>query len=152
MTPGLAGPPFPQKAKKGSVVAVASLSKPSVPMIVGSCEIDISSLGEVQGVKGHAVRGVHWSGDELWSWSANGQTGGPPPDEIRGCMDGPQKQDAAAKAMEDLDLEDDDEQGGVALDPEAPARLTDTSHEDDLPMPNKTETAETSLAVKGMLL
>ena len=152
MTPGLAGPPFPQKAKKGSVVAVAGLSKPSVPIVVGNCEIDISSLENVQGVKGHAVRGVHWSGDELWSWSANGQPGIPPPDEISGWMDEAQNQDAAAKAMEDLDLEDNDEQGGVALHPDASAQPPETLHEGDLPMPNKTETAETSLAVKGMLL
>ncbi|KKY28727.1 putative translation machinery-associated protein [Diplodia seriata] len=42
MTPGLQnGPPFPQKAKKGAVVAVASLENPTVPVAVGVCEIDV---------------------------------------------------------------------------------------------------------------
>ena len=50
MTPGLAGgPPFPERAKKGTVVAVASTERPSVPMMVGWCEIDVSALGKVQG-------------------------------------------------------------------------------------------------------
>ena len=75
MTPGLAGPPFPRGAAKGSVVAVASLEKPSVPMVVGVCEIDISALITARGEKGRAVRGMHWAGDELWSFSVGGQPG-----------------------------------------------------------------------------
>ncbi|EOD52216.1 putative rna binding protein ligatin protein [Neofusicoccum parvum UCRNP2] len=56
MTPGLQnGPPFPQKAKKGAVVAVASLESPTVPVTVGVCEIDVSALQQVQGARGHAL-------------------------------------------------------------------------------------------------
>jgi translation initiation factor 2D len=88
MTPGLArGPPFPPKATKGSVVAVAGLERPSVPVVVGTCEIDVSGLQSVQGVKGHAVRGLHWCGDEIWSWSSSGQKGREPPEALEGWDD-----------------------------------------------------------------
>ena len=70
MTPGLAGgPPFPKEATKNAVAAVASIENPSVPKVVGICEIDIGSLSQVQGAKGHALRSEHWEGDELWAWS-----------------------------------------------------------------------------------
>lgn len=85
MTPGLANePPFPEKAKQGAVVAVASLDRNTVPLFVGICEIDVSALGEVQGTKGHAVRGLHWVGDELWSWSSSSRPGRPAPDYLQG--------------------------------------------------------------------
>ena len=86
MTPGLArGPPFPEGATKNSVVAVASLDRPSVPLFVGICEIDISGLEKVQGAKGHAVKGVHWAGDEIWAWSESGTAGGrEAPQELEG--------------------------------------------------------------------
>lgn len=85
MTPGLAnGPPFPAGAVKGAVVAVASLEKPTVPLFVGVCEIDVARLGEVQGQKGHAVRGVHWSGDELWAWSSSAKPGQLAPEALDG--------------------------------------------------------------------
>ncbi|RMD41717.1 hypothetical protein DV735_g3421, partial [Chaetothyriales sp. CBS 134920] len=71
MTPGLfGGPPWPKGAQQGAVVAVAGLGRPSVPVSVGVCKIDISSLGSVQGLKGAAVEGITWYGDELWKWSA----------------------------------------------------------------------------------
>ena len=47
MTSGLAGPPFPSGEVKGALVAVASLEKPSVPMVVGICGIDVAALQEV---------------------------------------------------------------------------------------------------------
>lgn len=82
MTPGLArGPPFPSKAKKGAVVAIAAYERPSVPVVVGVCEIDVSALTEVRGVKGHAVRGMHWDSDEIWNWSSTGRAGGTAPPE-----------------------------------------------------------------------
>ena len=85
MTPGLVhGPPFPDRAVKGAVVAVASLDNPTVPVFVGVCEIDISALGEVQGTKGHAVRGLHWEGDDLWSWSSSSRPGQPSPEYLAG--------------------------------------------------------------------
>ena len=85
MTPGLArGPPFPSGATKNSIVAIASLERPSVPRVVGSCEIDVSSLQQVQGAKGHAVLGHHWDGDEIWGWSQSGKSGTDAPEAIRG--------------------------------------------------------------------
>ncbi|KAL3481883.1 hypothetical protein BJX99DRAFT_110280 [Aspergillus californicus] len=85
MTPGLAdGPPFPERAVKGAVVAVAGLDKETVPLFVGICEIDVSALGEVQGTKGHAVRGIQWEGDELWAWSPSSRPGVPAPEYIEG--------------------------------------------------------------------
>ncbi|KAJ9213351.1 hypothetical protein DTO166G4_4977 [Paecilomyces variotii] len=123
MTPGLAnGPPFPERAVKGAVVAVSSLDKPTVPQFVGLCEIDVSSLGEVQGAKGHAVRGLHWEGDELWSWSSSSRPGKPGPEFLEGW-------DEEVNDIEDgvaeLALEEEkgdkqvEEDGGVSLS-EAP--------------------------------
>jgi translation initiation factor 2D len=83
MTPGLANePPFPKRATKGAVVTVASLDRHTVPLFVGICEIDVSALGEVQGTKGHAVRGLHWEGDELWAWSSSSRPGQPAPEYL----------------------------------------------------------------------
>ncbi len=84
MIPGLAGPPFPSKAIKGSIVAVASLENHTVPVVVGTCAIDVSSLQKTQGVKGHAVETVHWAGDELWDWSTTGKPGIVIPEELEG--------------------------------------------------------------------
>ncbi|RLL96489.1 hypothetical protein CFD26_106100 [Aspergillus turcosus] len=85
MTPGLADePPFPERAVKGAVVAVAGLDRHTVPLFVGVCEIDIAGLKEVQGTKGHAVRGVHWEGDELWAWSSSSRPGQPAPEYLAG--------------------------------------------------------------------
>lgn len=85
MTPGLANdPPFDPRAVKGSAVAVASINSHTVPLFVGICEIDVSALGEVQGTKGHAIRGLHWQGDELWAWSSSSRPGRPAPDYLGG--------------------------------------------------------------------
>lgn len=100
MTPGLArGPPFPSGATKNSIVAVASLERPSVPRVVGVCEIDVSSLQQVQGARGHAVRGHHWDGDEIWGWSQSGKPGSDAPEVIEG-WDPP---DAMNKLSDKLD-------------------------------------------------
>ncbi|MCJ1479689.1 hypothetical protein MMC13_008375 [Lambiella insularis] len=83
MIPGLArGPPFPPRAKLDSIVAVASLENPSIPVVVGVCEIDVSAISQVQGAKGHAVRTIHWEGDEIWIWSHGGHTGRASPNRI----------------------------------------------------------------------
>lgn len=116
MTPGLAaGPPFPKKARKDVVVGIASTERPTVPMAVGTCEIDVCSLDKVQGIKGHAVENLHWSGDELWSFSLKSIPGQNPPGEIEGW----------AKVLEERGLvestgtlkleEDHDENGGVSV-------------------------------------
>ena len=125
MIPGLArGPPFPAKAVKNATVAVASLEKPSVPMVVGTCEIDVKALSQVQGVKGRAVSSIHWDGDEIWAWSQSGKLGGSAPEHIEGWDD---RGDVGAlsQAIRDMHLEDSDierEDGGVALnvDPDHP--------------------------------
>ncbi|MCJ1386056.1 hypothetical protein MMC17_009181 [Xylographa soralifera] len=99
MTPGLAnGPPFPSKANKGSTVAVASLELPTVPMVVGICEIDVCTLSSVQGAKGHAVRSLHWCGDEIWGWSHGGKPGGSVPSIIDGWNIA---EDSSSRALDD---------------------------------------------------
>ena len=108
MTPGLANdPPFPERAKKGAVVAVASLDRQTVPLFVGLCEIDISALGEVQGTKGHAVRGLHWEGDELWAWSSSPRPGRPAPEYIEGWDD--EANDEMEGGVAALNLEEKEE-------------------------------------------
>lgn len=88
MTPGIANnPPFPERAVKSAVIAVAGLDRHTVPLFVGVCEIDIAGLEEVQGTKGHAVRGVHWEGDELWTWSSSCRPGQPAPEYLEGWDD-----------------------------------------------------------------
>ena len=109
MTPGLAnGPPFPAKARKGAVVAIASLDSPSVPVAVGVCEIDVSSLQKVQGAKGVAVQTLQWSGDELWAWSPAGKPGVDAPGNIDAWMhDGTDEVEDVAQDMERVNLRDE---------------------------------------------
>ena len=129
MTPGLAGPPFPSRATKGAVVAVASLEKPTVPMVVGVCEIDISSLQKTQGAKGHAVKGQHWAGDEIWAWSQTGKSGGDAPEAIEGWDANEEGIDAGANNLS-IDDSEDDSPGGVSI-----ARTDDQKKESELQNP-----------------
>jgi translation initiation factor 2D len=128
MTPGLAaGPPFPSRATKGAVVAIASTDRPSVPMAIGVCGIDVSALQKVQGAKGHAVESMHWVGDELWSFSTSGKSGQQPPEEL------PKWSQILATSelanhTESLDLHDANEDGGVTLQHKTSA----AAHEVDL--------------------
>lgn len=120
MTPGLAnGPPFPSGAVKGAAVAVASLDNPTVPVFVGVCEIDVSALGEVQGTKGHAVRGLHWEGDELWSWSSSSRPGQPAPEYLEGWDE--EKFKDVEEGIGELSVKEDqvEAQQAAALDEEA---------------------------------
>ena len=118
MTPGLfGGPPWPEKAKQGAIVAVASLERDTVPVWIGSCKIDVSALGRVQGMKGVAVEGIHWRGDELWNWSQTGSGGRAPPLAIEGWRS---VDSALANDIDGVDLDDEDEDaaqedGGVSL-------------------------------------
>ncbi|EXJ93506.1 hypothetical protein A1O1_01898 [Capronia coronata CBS 617.96] len=123
MTPGLVGgPPWPEKAKPGAVVAVAGLEHPSVPVWVGVCKIDVSSLGRVQGAKGAALEGVHWERDEIWNWSQTGSGGRAAPERIEGWE---LEMASIGDGVGQLDLDDDDEdgqeEGGVALESSATA-------------------------------
>ena len=121
MIPGLAGgPPWPGRAKQGTVVAVAGMTNATVPACVGTCKLDISTLGDVRGQKGAAVEGIHWEGDELWNWSQTGIGGRPSPEGIQGWEAHlPGAGSTAAKDMASLALDDEDdeadEEGGVAL-------------------------------------
>jgi translation initiation factor 2D len=115
MTPGLQrGPPFPKNATKGAIVAIASLEAPTVPMAVGTCVIDVSSLGSTQGMKGHAVETFHWAGDELWSWSTGNKPGRDPPALIEAWDE--QEDDDASLAERTAAVDLDDNDGGVSLD------------------------------------
>jgi translation initiation factor 2D len=116
MTPGLQrGPPFPKKATKGAIVAIASLENPTVPMAVGTCEIDVSALEKVQGAKGHAVQTFHWAGDEIWSWSSAAKPGRDPPEFIEGWDEEQSKEATLTTQTAAIDITDD-QPGGVALD------------------------------------
>lgn len=107
MTPGLANePPFPERAVKGAVVAVASVDRHTVPLFVGVCEIDVSALGDVQGTKGHAVRGLHWEGDELWAWSSASLPGRPAPEYLEGWDE--DETEGVEEQMGELRIEDDE--------------------------------------------
>ncbi|KAB8339265.1 hypothetical protein FH972_022198 [Carpinus fangiana] len=108
------GPPFPEKAKQGAIVAVASLDSPSVPLVVGKCVIDVSGLTKAQGAKGQAVETFHWSGDHIWDWSTSGKHGITPPSDIKGW--GSNAMTGLADKVESLELEDQAEaEGGVSL-------------------------------------
>ncbi|KAF1926753.1 uncharacterized protein M421DRAFT_66886 [Didymella exigua CBS 183.55] len=114
MTPGIQrGPPFPKKATKGAVVAIASLEAPTVPMSVGTCLIDISSLGSTQGTKGHAVETFHWAGDELWAWSTSSNPGRDPPALIEAWDEQVEGDASLAGRTAAIDIGDKD--GGVPL-------------------------------------
>ncbi|KNG45674.1 eukaryotic translation initiation factor sui1 family protein [Stemphylium lycopersici] len=117
MTPGLQrGPPFPQKATKGAIVAIASLEAPTVPMAVGECVIDVSALGRVQGTRGSAVSMFHWAGDELWAWSSTAKPGRDPPDLLDAWADEQDEDARLAERTGAIHLDDDNGDGGVALD------------------------------------
>ena len=153
MTPGLAGPPFPPRAKKGAIVAIASTESPSVPVAVGVCEIDVSALQQVQGSKGHAVRTTHWAGDELWSWSAGGKPGGAAPESIPGWT--LTEEDDIAQRVNDMDIEDEEQEGGVSID----QTTADVSHKngtaaagsEDVDFVEDVELEDKELSVKGEL-
>ncbi|EFQ98765.1 translation machinery-associated protein 64 [Nannizzia gypsea CBS 118893] len=141
MTPGLTnGPPFPKGAVKGSVVAVSSLDKPSVPTFVGVCEIDVAGLTQVQGAKGHAVRGIQWEGDELWGWGSAGKPGQPSPDHLDGWIG---ETEEAEEKLQELELGDDEDlyggmDGGVPINEaqeEQQAEEGEEEEQEELPPP-----------------
>ncbi|KAJ5291330.1 hypothetical protein N7478_000581 [Penicillium angulare] len=134
MTPGLANdPPFPERAVKDAVVAVASLDSHTVPLFVGICEIDVSALGEVQGTKGHAVRGLHWEGDELWAWSSSPKPPRPTPEYIQGWDD----------EIEELEAEEvEGGVGGLSLDENEEAPAGDAADDAEGPLEKEPTTKE----------
>lgn len=138
MTPGLQnGPPFPAKAKKGAIVAVASLENPSVPVTVGRCEIDVSALGSTQGTRGHAVQTMHWAGDEIWSYSTSNKPGQSPPDHLDGWLPEDVNEDDIAGQTASLTLADEGE-GGVAVGGDAAGQeVEEEEQEEVIPMTTK---------------
>ncbi|KAJ4258220.1 hypothetical protein NW762_008368 [Fusarium torreyae] len=88
MVPGLVKPrgtSWDSRAGTGAIVAVAGLENDTVPVWVGSCQIDIRSLpDDVRGQKGAAIKALHWAGDECWSWKALGSGGIEPPSSLEG--------------------------------------------------------------------
>ncbi|KAF3491927.1 uncharacterized protein GIQ15_01444 [Arthroderma uncinatum] len=142
MTPGLTnGPPFPTGAVQGAIVAVSSLEKPSVPTFVGVCEIDVASLTQVQGAKGHAVRGIQWEGDELWSWGSAGRPGEPSPDHLDGWIGGAEN---VEENLQDLELGDEEEDMDGGVDGGVPVNETQEEQgaedeDDQLPPPTTKE-------------
>ena len=156
MTPGLArGPPFPPKARKNAIVAIASVENPSVPRVVGECDIDVASLERVQGAKGHAVRGHHWDGDEIWAWSHGGKSGASPPDQIEG-WDVSGNARKSTHGVDDLSMDDQEDEGGVLLDSKADETPQGNSPnqyldgEDALPY-DEVATEEKEMTTKGRL-
>ncbi|RPB02651.1 hypothetical protein L873DRAFT_1826672 [Choiromyces venosus 120613-1] len=91
MIPGLVGP-FPEEAKVGRIVGIASVERPGVPVAVGVCEVDVCALERVAGEKGKAVRVLHWVGDEIWKLGGGGvipeRLGGDDDDELEDLEDG----------------------------------------------------------------
>lgn len=157
MTPGLArGPPFPSGATKNSIVAIASLERPSVPRVIGVCEIDVSSLQQVQGAKGHAVRGYHWDGDEIWGWGQSGRLGSDapnliegwdPPDEVNSLSDG---LGVFSMAEHESELKED----GVSQIKKNPKISVESSYNEyvdgvDATLDQETNVKETELSQKG---
>ena len=103
MVPGLIGPPFPTAATCGALVGIAGSDRPSVPIAVGVCDLDVSALAKAVGERGRAVRVLHWVGDEIY------RLGGHPPGRLPDTLDVVEEQppDAEAevtKGVQSLDL------------------------------------------------
>ncbi|KAM0437859.1 hypothetical protein ACHAPT_002224 [Fusarium lateritium] len=108
MIPGLVKAPnaeWDSRARTGSVVAVAGMQKDTVPLWVGTCQVDICNLGpSVRGQKGVAVKALHWVGDECWSWRPLGSGGQAPPDSLEGW---PGLTAHLAEGIQQMSLEND---------------------------------------------
>ncbi|KAL5361793.1 hypothetical protein BJX96DRAFT_89466 [Aspergillus floccosus] len=155
MTPGLADePPFPERAVKGAVVAVAGLDKHTVPRFVGICEIDVSALGEVQGTKGHAVRGLHWEGDEIWAWSSASRPGQPAPEYLEGWDDDLEEEEGELGEVEEGvdNLALGEKEGSQAEAEEQPGRSAEEQTEEPAVIETEPSTAEIDLAFERAFL
>ncbi|KAL4731765.1 hypothetical protein ACLX1H_000749 [Fusarium chlamydosporum] len=88
MVPGLVkarGSAWDKRATTGAVVAVAGLQNDTVPVWVGTCQIDVRSLpDDLRGQKGAAIKALHWAGDECWNWKSLGTGGIEPPSALEG--------------------------------------------------------------------
>jgi translation initiation factor 2D len=132
MVPGLAnGPPFPSKAKKGAIVAIANLDSPSVPIVVGICNMDVNTLGRVQGEKGIAVETLTWVGDEIWSWNPAGKAGIDAPDHIDAWLKDEDEVAETAQALGGVSLEDTEGDGPKSQEQEKATSRDDEELEDE---------------------
>ncbi|KAF4445363.1 hypothetical protein F53441_10912 [Fusarium austroafricanum] len=88
MVPGLVkarGASWDKRASTGAVVAVAGLQSDTVPVWVGTCQIDVRNLpDDLRGQKGAAIKALHWAGDECWGWKQLGSGGIDPPANLEG--------------------------------------------------------------------
>ncbi|KAH6661053.1 hypothetical protein BKA67DRAFT_510228 [Truncatella angustata] len=116
MIPGLfkpRGSQWDSRATTGALVAVAGLKKDTVPLWVGMCEVDVTKLGDdLRGQKGVAVKGLHWAGDEAWSWKIVGSNGLTAPETVAGWKGLTQDVTAAVNEVSLNDDDDDDAQDG----------------------------------------
>lgn len=89
-------------------------------MAVGICEVDVSALQSVQGAKGHAVKILHWCGDELWAWNSSGKPGKEPPGSLEGWQVESESIEPLVDRVEAVKIEDvdDGDGGGVPLSTE----------------------------------
>ncbi|KAK5071707.1 hypothetical protein LTR64_004514 [Lithohypha guttulata] len=144
--PGLIKPyrGFDSRATKGAVVAVAGHVSDTVPRWVGISKVDVSTLQD--SATGTAAEGLHWEGDELWTWSALNKGGTAAPSALEGW---PSLKFRIEQNMDNLDLDDDDDDdddddgpegehvtGGVAIAKhdavEAASKEKDTLQGDDI--------------------
>lgn len=104
------------RATTGAVVAVAGITKDTVPLWVGICEADVSKLGnDLRGQKGIAVKGLHWAGDELWNWKPIGSGGQATPETVDGWIG---LTEDVVNAIDQVHLKEEDsleEDGGTPL-------------------------------------
>jgi translation initiation factor 2D len=143
MTPGLANePPFPAKAITNAVVAVAGVDRHTVPRFVGICEIDVSALGDVQGTKGSAVRGLHWEGDELWAWSSSSRPGRAAPEYLEGW-----DEDESEELEEGVEALTVEETGGAEETEETPRDEPASAEEAKAEEPEPTTKGEPTLHI-----
>ena len=128
--PGLIMPAggFDFRATKNAIVAVAGHVSETVPRWVGVSKVDISAISD--SATGTAAEGLHWEGDELWSWSSRNTGGGAAPAIIDGWQG---LTTTLEKQAETLDIEDDDgddeAEGGVDIAP-GPSHKDDQSNGD----------------------
>ncbi|KAM5350131.1 hypothetical protein ACJ41O_006636 [Fusarium nematophilum] len=114
------------RARTGSVVAVAGMRKDTVPLWVGTCQVDVCNLGDnLRGQKGAAVKGLHWAGDEIWSWRPLGSGGQDPPESLEGWIG---LATGLSAGVGQLSLDDPEEEGreangGASLDDTSPEKL-----------------------------
>ncbi|RSL98984.1 hypothetical protein CEP52_009973 [Fusarium oligoseptatum] len=135
MIPGLIKAPsaeWDSRAITGSVVAVAGMQKDTVPLWIGTCQVDICKLPpSVRGQKGVAVKALHWAGDECWSWRPLGSGGQAPPESLDGW---PGLTAGAAEGIQQMSLEDNEDDGHEA-DNGAP--VENSAHEEGSPKDDK---------------